>query len=201
MKHHPNFILFNPETIRADAVFGAHEGRAHTPALDKMAAQGHTFSNTFCQSPFCAPSRISLFTGQYPHTGGHRSLTHLLHAHERNLFRDLKDAGYTNVVFGKNDLMAQDARDLAFDEYQSRFEASRSPLKRHRWPVPNGTAHFMMVSAKHPPTIAIGPGSRARCNFSPSHTTPLFACFCLFYLPTRPMWPKNPILACTTARW
>jgi arylsulfatase A-like enzyme len=129
MKHPPNFILFNPETIRADAVLGEPAGRAQTPALDRLAAQGFTFNNCFCQSPFCAPSRISMFTGQYPHTQGHRSLLHLLHAHERNLFRDLKEAGYRTFVFGKNDLMAQDGKDLAFDEYVPRFKPEPDQLK------------------------------------------------------------------------
>jgi arylsulfatase A-like enzyme len=141
MKRPPNLILFNPETIRADAVLGERAGRAQTPALDRLATQGFTFNNCFCQSPFCAPSRISMFTGQYPHTHGHRSLLHLLHAHERNLFRDLKEAGYKNVVFGKNDLMAQDAIDLAFDEVDLRFkpEPSEQYLQRDSDSKWNGT--------------------------------------------------------------
>src|SRR5690606_27816110 len=89
-----------------------------------------TFNNCFCQSPFCAPSRMSLFTGQYPHTAGHRTLFHLLQSHERNLFRDLKEAGYRTVVFGKNDLLAQDAIDLAFDEVSSRVKAAPSDQYR-----------------------------------------------------------------------
>lgn len=128
MKRRPNLILFNPETIRADAVLGTRQGRASTPALDGLAAQGFTFNNCFCQSPFCAPSRISMFTGQYPHTQGHRSLLHLLHHHERNLFRDLKEAGYKTAVFGKNDLLAQDAKELAFDEYLPRVASEPTTL-------------------------------------------------------------------------
>lgn len=37
-----------------------------TPHLDRLAAQGVRFSNTYCPSPLCVPSRMSLLTAQQP---------------------------------------------------------------------------------------------------------------------------------------
>lgn len=110
-----NFVLFYPETVRADAVIDKGIARAQTPTLDRIAKEGVTFSNCFAQSPFCTPSRCSTFTGTYPHVRGHRSLMHLLHPDERNLFQDLHEAGYETVCFGKNDLVADGAVNNSFD--------------------------------------------------------------------------------------
>jgi len=127
-----NVILFVPETIRGDAVFGDPGGRAKTPALDAFRSEAVAFTHCFAQNPFCTPSRCSFLTGLYPHTHGHRSLLHLLHAHERNLLRDLKEGGYYTAVFGKNDVLAPDAVPAALDEWKPRVLPRDRP--RHHSP-------------------------------------------------------------------
>jgi arylsulfatase A-like enzyme len=122
----PNFVIFLPETIRADAVMGPAAGRAQTPNLDRFATEGMQFRNAFCQMAYCTPSRCSMFTGLYPHTNGHRSIWHLLQRGERNLFQDLKEAGYRTVVFGKNDLVDTSFAAECFDEWGTRHAPDRS---------------------------------------------------------------------------
>ncbi|MBI3987168.1 MAG: sulfatase-like hydrolase/transferase [Lentisphaerae bacterium] len=129
-----NLIVFLPETIRADAAIGPAEGRAQTPHLDALAADGVSFTDAFCQMSYCTPSRIGMFTGLYPHNGGHRSLLHLLRRHERHFFRDLKEAGYINVAYGKNDFVAHAATDLAFDETQLRIKPTDGAYMANPWP-------------------------------------------------------------------
>lgn len=112
----PNLVLFMPDQLRADAVFGPPGVTANTPNMDALGNQGVTFENTFVQNPACTPSRCSMFTGLYPHVHGHRTMHHLLHAHERNLFQDLRDAGYYVASYGKNDFVTGDAIRNTFDE-------------------------------------------------------------------------------------
>lgn len=102
--------------------------------MDRLAHEGASFTNCYAQAPYCGPSRCSMFTGLYPHTNGHRSLMHLLHQDERNLFQDLKEAGYTNVAYGKNDLLAQDAIPQSFDEVDLRVSPDGPTFMRNPWP-------------------------------------------------------------------
>lgn len=44
--------------------------QARTPNLDRLAAEGVSFSRAYCNNPICAPSRACFLTGQYVHTHG-----------------------------------------------------------------------------------------------------------------------------------
>jgi arylsulfatase A-like enzyme len=104
----PNLVLFMPDQLRADAVgaFGSPVGA--TPTIDALADRGVRFTNAFSQHSVCSPSRVSMFTGWYPHVAGHRTLTHLLKPWEPNLFRILRDSGYHVAAAGlRGDLFAQ----------------------------------------------------------------------------------------------
>ncbi len=129
MNKRPNLLLFMPETLRADAVYGPRTSRAITPNFDRLTAEGVAFTNAFAQMSYCTPSRCSMFTGLYPHTNGHRSIWHLLQRGERNLFQDLKEAGYRNVVFGKNDLIAPGFVPECFDEWDPRVRADAKSVR------------------------------------------------------------------------
>lgn len=39
----------------------------HTPTFDRFAAEGVLFTNSYCSSPSCTPSRASMLTGQHIH--------------------------------------------------------------------------------------------------------------------------------------
>lgn len=129
MSRRPNLLLFMPETVRADAIHGPRETRAITPNFDRLGDEAVAFTNAFAQMSYCTPSRCSMFTGLYPHTNGHRSIWHLLQRGERNLFQDLKEAGYRNVVFGKNDLIAADFASGCFDEWGTRVPVDRGSVR------------------------------------------------------------------------
>jgi arylsulfatase A-like enzyme len=90
----PNLLLFMPDELRADALGAFGNPVARTPHLDGLAARGTRWTEAYSQHSVCSQSRVSLFTGWYPHVAGHRTLDNLLKPHEPNLLRILGDAGY-----------------------------------------------------------------------------------------------------------
>ncbi|WP_436790433.1 sulfatase-like hydrolase/transferase [Yinghuangia sp. YIM S10712] len=118
MESRPNFVVFIPDQLRADALGAFGNPHVRTPNLDALAGRGTRFTNAFVQHPVCSPSRASFLTGWYPHTAGHRSLTHLLQPHEPNLLRILKDAGYHVTFAGRRgDTFAPGVTELSAHEY------------------------------------------------------------------------------------
>ena len=76
--HRPNFLFVYLDDQRWDALgfYQKIEGDKarfpwlRTPNLDRLAAQGVWFRNTFATDSLCSPSRASFLTGQYPHVHG-----------------------------------------------------------------------------------------------------------------------------------
>jgi arylsulfatase A-like enzyme len=90
----PNILIFMPDQQRADCVGCFGNPLVRTPNIDALAARGVRFDSAWVNHPVCSPSRVNLMTGWYPHTRGHRTLTHLVQPHEPNLLKYLKQGGY-----------------------------------------------------------------------------------------------------------
>ncbi len=96
----PNFLIVMPDQQRADCLGCFGNPAIQTPNIDQLAERGMRFTNAFVNHPVCGPSRVNLMTGWYPHTRGHRTLTHLVQPHEPNLLKYLKDGGYQVAFAG-----------------------------------------------------------------------------------------------------
>jgi len=64
----PNILIVMTDQQRADAVSLASDG--WTPHLAAFAKDAVNFSETYCPSPHCCPSRTTFFTGLYPSRHG-----------------------------------------------------------------------------------------------------------------------------------
>lgn len=116
----PNFIIFMPDQLRYDALGCTGNKHVQTPNIDAFAAQqGTLFTNCFVQASVCAQSRCSIFTGNYPHVSGHRSLESLIKPWEPNLFRSLREEGGYHVacLAPRGDTFAPEVTELSVDEY------------------------------------------------------------------------------------
>lgn len=69
----PNVIFIICDQMRGDAMSCLGHPNINTPHLDKLAREGVLFENAFCNNPVCVPSRLSLFSGKYPHQTGRLS--------------------------------------------------------------------------------------------------------------------------------
>ncbi len=73
----------------------------HTPHLDRLAKEGVTFTNAYCNSPLCMPSRMSFMTGKYIHKIGAWDNAAPLRPDAVTWAHLLRDAGYDVVLSGK----------------------------------------------------------------------------------------------------
>lgn len=72
-----------------------------TPNLDRLAADGMLFVNSFVTNSICAPSRATVLTGQYGHLNGVMTNLEALHPASITFPRLLQRAGYQTAFFGK----------------------------------------------------------------------------------------------------
>ncbi|KAI0480286.1 sulfatase [Xylariaceae sp. FL0804] len=115
----PNYIIFMPDQLRYDSLGCTGNKLVKTPNIDAFAAAGTLFSNCWVQATVCTQSRCSMFTGQYPHVSGHRSLENLIKPWEPNLFRSLREEGGYHVacLAPRGDTFAPQVTELSVDEY------------------------------------------------------------------------------------
>lgn len=114
-----NYVFFFPDEMRAESLRCYGNEQIETPNYDRLARQGVRFEQCHVQNPVCSPSRCCLFTGQYVHIAGHRTLWNLLKPYEHNLLRYFKEAGYEVRVYGKNDVFSQETIGLSTHEFIS----------------------------------------------------------------------------------
>ncbi len=98
-------------------------GTVHTPALNKLAAQGVLFENSFCTSPQCSPSRAALHTGRHAHSVGMLGLAHhpfgwRLNRDEQHMAQRLRAAGYETALCGVQHLTStREVAELGYQVY------------------------------------------------------------------------------------
>lgn len=80
---------------------GQNNPEIQTPALDKLATQGASFTRAYCPNPTCTPTRSSMITGKYPSQHGAWSLGTKLPESEATLGDHLGAAGYRTALVGK----------------------------------------------------------------------------------------------------
>ncbi len=102
----PNILIFMADQQRWDTA--PPFSRAKMPNLERFAQEGLTFSDTYCPSPHCCPSRATFFTGLYPTEHGVWNNVQVANALSRGLNPDtklfsdhLQENGYELYFSGK----------------------------------------------------------------------------------------------------
>ncbi|MCL2741511.1 MAG: sulfatase-like hydrolase/transferase [Oscillospiraceae bacterium] len=102
----PNFLVFMTDHQRGD--MQPPFGIIKTPNLDRLHAAGVSFTNAYCPSPHCCPSRATFFSGLYPSEHGVWDNVNVSNAKSRGLCdgvrlfsEDMRDAGYKMLFAGK----------------------------------------------------------------------------------------------------
>ncbi|QGJ70829.1 Hypothetical protein PBC10988_25270 [Planctomycetales bacterium 10988] len=110
----PNLVMFlsDDHGYLDSTVYGSKS--VQTPNMDRMAAAGATFTQTFVGSPSCAPSRAILFTGLMSARNGAEGNHSGIHPDIKTLPAYLKEQGYRVAHFGKRHLNPEKSYDFEF---------------------------------------------------------------------------------------
>lgn len=124
------FIMSDQHNVRALGCSGNAEVK--TPVLDRLAQDGVRFSNAFCQTGQCCPSRYTIWTGRYAHSHGCRWNNVPEPLKEVTVGEIFKRAGYATATIGKHHMMHSPTShgfDLVVDqpEYRAFLKAEGQP--------------------------------------------------------------------------
>ncbi|RAK02250.1 N-sulfoglucosamine sulfohydrolase [Larkinella arboricola] len=102
----PNIVLIVADDHGREAVGCYGNPAVKTPHIDQLAAEGVRFTNAFCTTASCSPSRSVLLTGLHNHANGMYGLEHREHHFSsfdtvRSLPVMLQKAGYQTARIGK----------------------------------------------------------------------------------------------------
>ena len=98
----PNVVLITVDTLRADRLGAYGYEKAHTPAIDALAADGVLFTDASTCIPRTTQAVASLFTSRYPHEHGVLEIGERLPDTAWTLAEHLKRAGYRTAGISAN---------------------------------------------------------------------------------------------------
>ncbi|MCC6457070.1 MAG: sulfatase-like hydrolase/transferase [Caldilineaceae bacterium] len=101
MANRPNLLYIHSDQHNAQVLGCAGDPLVETPNLDRLAAGGALFSNVYCTSPICVPSRMSMLTGRHPYQNQVWTNNHLLDSGIPTLAHSMGAAGYHPVLIGR----------------------------------------------------------------------------------------------------
>lgn len=101
-----NVLFIMCDQLRFDYLGCSGHPTIKTPNIDRLAARGVRFSNAYCQSPICGPSRMSTYTGRYVSSHGSHSNFAPLRIGEKNIGHHLNPLGVRTVLVGKTHMKA-----------------------------------------------------------------------------------------------
>ncbi len=138
-----NILLVVLDQWRAECLSALGHAHVRTPNIDALADEGVLFTQHYCQTVPCGPSRASMYTGMYQHN--HRSICNgtPLDARFSNIALELRKTGYSPVLFGYTDT-AMDPREYPAGD----------PLMRSYEQVLPGFEAGVLFDGAHLPWVA-----------------------------------------------
>ena len=152
----PNILWICTDQQRFDTIQGLSNEHVRTPNLARLMGESVTFTNAFCQTPICAPSRGSFLSGRYPHVTGLRANGQRIRPSERLVTRVLADYEYTCGLAGKLHLSPcqggrlEDRIDDGYQVFSWSHDTSDSWPLHNEWV--NWLTHQGIALPKPPPS-------------------------------------------------
>ena len=111
------FLFSDDHALRSISAYGGDLAKvAPTPNIDRLAASGAIFKNSFCGNSICGPSRATILTGKHSHKNGFlRNSRTGLDQSQWTVAKALHGAGYNTAVIGKWHLISDP---VGFDHWE-----------------------------------------------------------------------------------
>lgn len=108
-KKQPNILYIMADQMAAPLLkMNDPESLIKTPNLDELARTGVVFSNAYCNSPLCAPSRFTMCSGKLPSKIGGYDNASIISTDVPTYAHYLRREGYETVLAGKMHFIGQD---------------------------------------------------------------------------------------------
>ena len=101
MRDKRNVLFVFSDQHRHDVLGCAGHPLVATPTLDQLASEGARFTQVWCQSPICQPSRASVITGRYTEDLGIYHNTGGFDPDWPTVMKTLQSVGYETATIGK----------------------------------------------------------------------------------------------------
>lgn len=154
----PNVVLITIDTLRADRLGCYGYKPAHTPSIDKIAAEGVMFTNAVSHVPLTRPSHATIFTGLFPYQHGiHDNIAPPLDPKIPTLSEVFQKNGYRTAAFVSSFVInSQSGLQRGFDFYEDKFDPKNQPtdfalnLEKRAGEVLNEFQNWKSTSSKNP---------------------------------------------------
>lgn len=104
----PNILVIQADQLTSLCLSAYGKPYAITPNIDKIAQNGTTFTNSYCNNPVCGPSRASMMTGRLPSDIGVFDNGAEFLASEPTFAHYLRTLGYKTTLSGKMHFVGPD---------------------------------------------------------------------------------------------
>ena len=154
----PNVLFIMLDQWRLDCLGANGNGVIQTPHLDELASRSANFTQACVQAPVCVPSRVSFFTGRYPHSHKNRVNYTPYEQPEPMMQRLFQNAGYETGSVGKlhfHPPTAAHARSTGFDTVLlddgiRRTDPYSDYVKWRSGADPNANVHYHTTASDAP---------------------------------------------------
>jgi len=142
-------ILADDHALKVTGAYG--NDLIRTPNIDRLAAEGITFDQAFCNAPICSASRQSMLTGKYPHaTGVNLLFTPFPDGPNVTIAEHLREQNYRTAIIGKthwnnwawSSLYKEGAPNHGFDTIVERGPYSEFYNALSPAPLPTNQAYY-----------------------------------------------------------
>ena len=104
----PNILVIQADQMTALCLSAYGKPYAITPNIDRLAANGTTFANSYCNNPVCGPSRASMMTGRLSSDVGVYDNGAEFLASEPTYAHYMRKLGYKTTLSGKMHFVGPD---------------------------------------------------------------------------------------------